>query len=140
MTALFRSNHLPKTQIPLGICRAGSGTGFFMQTSFPNSFSIICTSGANPVCVWQREAFGRGEAGTALIYQPQHLSTLFNCCIFTNKWHTNSMWIPATFKGPGEKLPPCLSFQIFQISVVGKAQTIDPAKKKYTGQLALPIY
>lgn len=81
MTALFRGKHLPRTQIPLGIRCAGSGTGFFMWTSFPNSFLIICTQGANTVCIWQKQAFGTGETGTALIYQPQHSSTLFNCCI-----------------------------------------------------------
>lgn len=43
MTALFRGNQLPKLQNPIGIYHAGSGTGFFMCTSFPNSFSIICT-------------------------------------------------------------------------------------------------
>lgn len=129
MTALFRGKHLPRTQIPLGIRCAGSGTGFFMWTSFPNSFLIICTQGANTVCIWQKQAFGTGETGTALIYQPQHSSTLFNCCIFTNKWHANSMWIPAISERSGKKLPPYLSFQIFQISVVWKAQAIDPAKK-----------
>lgn len=88
MTSLFKGNHLPKPQIPIGIYNAGSGIGFFMWTSFPNSFSIICTQGANTVCVSQRQAFGTDDTGTGFIYQSQHLSTLFNCCIFTNKWQT----------------------------------------------------
>lgn len=103
MTALFRANHLPKPQNPIGIYHAGSDTGFLMCTSFPNSFSIISTQGANTVWVWQRQAFGTDDTATGLIYQPKHLPTLFNCCIFTNG--KQSMWLPAVFERCGRKLP-----------------------------------
>lgn len=141
MTSLFKGNHLPKPQIPIGIYHAGSGTGFFMWTSFPNSFSIICTQGANTVWVSQRQAFGTDDTGTGLIYQSQHLSTLFNCCIFTNKWQTKHV-DSCSFWKMWEKAP-YPSYKSFRFWLSENKQLILQknwsCKKIFALQIALTI-
>lgn len=131
--ALFRGNHLPK---PIGIYHTGSGTGFFICTPFPNSFSIFCTYSANTVCVWQRQAFGTDDRATGLIQQPQHLPTLLNCCIFTNKWQ--SMWLPTVFERCGRKLPTHLT-NLSDVCCLKITNNWSCQKKKSTGKLALTI-
>lgn len=114
-TALFRCHHLPNPKSSLASIVLEVAQDF----SCEHFFQIPSQSFAHRIQI--QSVYSTGKLLAQERQDCTHLSTIhqyYSTAAFLQTMQTNSMWIPAICKRPGEKLPPHLSFQMFQISVV----------------------